>query len=329
MEAMLTVSEVSKSFGISTRMLRYYEQEGLISSLRREGYAYRIYDEAALRKLRRILILRKLRIPLKQIKTVLQKDDAVTAIEVFWQNIRELDEEITALSTIRSILSSFVDELRKASDIQIHSLFEQDETVLASIESLSLISINFKEDKTMENLKKAEQNLSKLSDVRIVYLPPSAVAAAHHIGDEPEAHSNGMIDKFVRESGLCKAKPDFRHYGFNHPNPADETGTHGYETWVTIPDDWEVPAPLEKKYFEGGLYAAHMIAMGNFNEWEWLFAWVENSGKYEFAGDISDQEHMCGLLDEHLNYVSHIWLENTEPEDLQLDLLMPVRERII
>ncbi|MEA4921028.1 MAG: effector binding domain-containing protein [Clostridiaceae bacterium] len=327
MEEMLTVTEVSKSFGISTRMLRYYEQIGLISSFRRDGYAYRIYDEASLTKLRRILILRKLRIPLKQIKLILQSDNAVAAIEVFLQNISELDEEITALSTIRGILTSFVEELRKTSDIPIHSLFEQDETVLASIESLSLISINFKEDKTMENLKKAEQNLSKLSDVRIIYLPPSAVASAHHIGDDPEAHANGMIDKFVRESGLSKVKPDLRHYGFNHPNPVDQSGAHGYETWVTIPDDWEVPAPFEKKHFEGGLYAAHMIAMGNFNEWEWLFDSVAKSEKYEFAGDIKDQEHMCGLLDEHLNYVSHIWLENTEPEDLQLDLLMPIKER--
>lgn len=177
----------------------------------------------------------------------------------------------------------------------------------------------------MDKLKKAEEHLSKLNDVRIIYLPPSPVAAAHHIGDEPEHHAYAMIDKFVRDTGLCKMKPDLRHYGFNHPNPVDETGYHGYEIWVTIPDDMEVPPPLAKKYFDGGLYAAHMIAMGNFNEWEWLFTWVNNSEKYEFAGDMKDQEHMCGLLDEHLNYVNHVLLNNTEPEDLQLDLLMPVK----
>lgn len=66
--------------------------------------------------------------------------------------------------------------------------------------------------------------------------------------------------------------------------------------WVTIPDDMEVPANLVKKRFEGGLYAAHMIPMGNFNEWEWLLNWVNENEKYEFAGDMKDQEHMCGLL---------------------------------
>lgn len=323
----MTISEVSRSFGISTRMLRYYEQTGLIKSFRREDYAYRIYDEDALTRLRQVLILRKLRIPLKQIKIILHKPEAVTAIEIFRQNIMEIDEEINALSVIKSILDRFVEALSNTADIKIHSLLTLDESTLSTIESLSLISINFKEDKTMDDLKKAEKSLSRLTDVRIVYLPPATVAVAHHIGDEPEACTGAMIDRFVRDTGLTKIKPDLRHYGFNHPNPKDETGYHGYEMWVTIPDDMEVPTPLVKKHFAGGLYAAHMIPMGNFNEWEWLFDWVSKSEKYLFAGDIKDQEHMCGLLEEHLNYVGHIQLENTEPEDMQLDLLMPIRER--
>lgn len=323
----MTISEVSRSFGISTRMLRYYEKTGLIKSFRREDYAYRIYDEDALTRLRQVLILRKLRIPLKQIKIILHKPEAVTAIEIFRQNIMEIDEEINALSVIKSILDRFVEALSNTADIKIHSLLTLDESMLSTIESLSLISINFKEDKTMDDLKKAEKSLSRLTDVRIVYLPPATVAVAHHIGDEPEACTGAMIDRFVRDTGLTKIKPDLRHYGFNHPNPKDETGYHGYEMWVTIPDDMEVPTPLVKKHFAGGLYAAHMIPMGNFNEWEWLFDWVSKSEKYLFAGDIKDQEHMCGLLEEHLNYVGHIQLENTEPEDMQLDLLMPIRER--
>ncbi len=32
---------------ISTRTLRYYEQIGLIESVKKEDYAYRTYDEAA------------------------------------------------------------------------------------------------------------------------------------------------------------------------------------------------------------------------------------------------------------------------------------------
>lgn len=282
----MTVSQVSRQLGVSTRMLRYYEQAGLIRSFRQEGYAYRIYDEESVSRLRQILLLRKLRIPVRQIKIILQNRDAVSTIEIFRQNISELDEEITALSTIRGILDRFVQELGKAAHLPLDGLLVGDDALLASIESLSLISINFKEEQTMASLKKADKQLSRLSDVRVIYLPPAAVAAAHHIGDDPETRVNALIDSFVRETRLHKIKPDLRRYGFNHPNPTDETGYHGYEAWVTIPDDMEVPAPLEKKRFAGGLYAAHMIAFGNFNEWEWLAEWVEKSERYEFAGDV-------------------------------------------
>lgn len=326
---LMTVSQVSRSLGISTRMLRYYEQAGLVESLRQEGYAYRIYDEKAVLRLKQILMLRRLRIPVRQIKAILQKEDAVAAIEIFRENIRNLNEEMTALSVVKEILNHFVEELSRTAELPLEKILLKDDVLADSIESLGLISINFKEDQTMEKLKKAEAGLSRIGDVRIIYLPPSAVAAAHYVGDEPEIHVNEMLDRFVRETGLHRRKPDLRHYGFNHPNPTDATGFHGYESWVTIPEDMEVPAPLVKKLFVGGIYAAHMISFGSFNEWDLLLNWVNSNEKYEFAGDMADQEHMCGLLEEHLNYISHVELANTEPEEFQLDLLVPVRERKI
>jgi len=85
-----TVSAVSKNFDISTRMLRYYEQIGLIESRRKENYSYRVYDETAVKRLRQIILLRKLRIPMKQIKNILEKQEITAAIiEVFRQNIGE------------------------------------------------------------------------------------------------------------------------------------------------------------------------------------------------------------------------------------------------
>ncbi|MEY8533228.1 GyrI-like domain-containing protein [Blautia pseudococcoides] len=162
--------------------------------------------------------------------------------------------------------------------------------------------------------------------VRIIYLPPATIAASHYIGDDPELHANALIDNFVKERALEKVKPDLRCFGFNHPNPVDETGYHGYEAWVTIPADLEIPAPLEKKQFNGGLYAAHMISFGNFNEWDAFLEWIMKNKKYEFAGDLQDQEHMCGLMEEHLNFYNHI-AHDVDLDHLQLDLLMPIRER--
>ena len=112
-----TISQVSKQFSISTRTLRYYEQIGLITPVKKEDFAYRVYDIEAITRLRQIIILRKLRIPLKQISEILQSGDARVAIEAFESNIIEIEDEITALSTIRSVIKSFIEHLNLGSAI--------------------------------------------------------------------------------------------------------------------------------------------------------------------------------------------------------------------
>lgn len=328
MEELKTITEVTKIFGVSTRMLRYYEQIGLLKSQRMKGYSYRVYNEDSCLRLRQIIILRKLRISLKQIAILLTDNNTLDVIEVFMKNIYELNEEIDSLTTIRNIIKRFVDELSSKSGISLKSHLLNDMTILSMISPLSLTKINFREDNTMDDLNKADEQLSKLTDrdIRIVYLPPAAVATFQYVGDEPEMHVNEIIDKFVRDNDLIQIKPDLRHYGFNSPNPMDETGYHGYEMWVTVPDDMKVSEPLIKKHFEGGLYAAYMIPFGAFEEWQRLNEWVQNSNIYEYKGN-GDSNNMFGLLEEHLNYINHVMIENTEPEGLQLDLLFPIKQK--
>lgn len=246
---------------------------------------------------------------------------------MFRQSVSELNDEIAALSTIRSILVTFIKCLQEKTQIQIKFDLLNDESIHKVVDALTMTKINFKEEKSMEDLNRASENLSKLKDVRIVYLPPATVAASHFIGDDPEKNASELLDKFVRESGLCRIKPDLRHYGFNHPNPVDESGAHGYEMWVTIPDNTEVPPPLVKKKFESGLYAAHMIPMGNFHEWDWLWEWANSNPDYEPNLLNDNGECMYGLLEEHLNYINHVNLNNTEPDGMQLDLLLPIKEK--
>ena len=131
------------------------------------------------------------------------------------------------------------------------------------------------------------------------------------------------IDQFVKSTNLTDMKPDLRHYGFNR----DVDGTHGYEVWVTIPEDMEVPETLTKKTFKGGLYAAYMIPMGAFEEWNVLNEWLAENPVYEMNNEGKGQDCMFGALEEHINYFNHVKLENTEPDDMQLDLLMPIREK--
>jgi hypothetical protein len=178
----------------------------------------------------------------------------------------------------------------------------------------------------MEDLNRASESLSTLKNVRIIHLPPCTVAASHYIGENPEENAGEQLAKFVKESNLYEIKPDARVFGFNHPNPSSENSVYGYELWVTIPEDMELPEPLEKKQFNGGLYAAHTIVFPNFHEWEWLLNWVTvDNLKYE-ANSIEDGgECMHGLLEEHINYVYNSHNNLPESDEHQLDLLYPVK----
>lgn len=180
----------------------------------------------------------------------------------------------------------------------------------------------------MEDPKKANETLQKLEDrdVRIIYLPPMTVAAARISGEAeygvgPEA--TGMIEKFVYETELLKLKPDARGMGFDCSR-ADlkvEAGAAptAYEAWVSIPEDMEVPPPLVKKTFSGGMYAAHVLRDWNFQDWGLLQEWVSKSGRYEEA------DGPC--FEEILNYYN-LMNNGAKMEDTQIDLLLPIKEMI-
>lgn len=324
----VTITQVSKMFGVSTRMLRYYEQIGLLQSLKKDEYAYRVYDERSISRLQQIIVLRKLRIPLQQISAIFENQDATTILEVFIQNVSEIKDEITALSTMRLILDHFIDEMQRASHMALETLLFSDQSMRNAIGALSLTKINFKEEKPMEELNRASEELSRLKNVRIVHLPPYTVAASHYVGENPEGNAGDQLCEFLKSSNLYSIKPDARVFGFNHPNPSSDRPEYGYEIWVTIPGDMDVPAPLVKKHFGGGLYAAHTIVLGNFHQWDWLAKWVRvDNPKYEANDNDDCGECMGGLLEEHLNYVYHANLDWPKSDEHQLDLLFPVKLR--
>ena len=150
------INQVTKSFGVSTRMLYYYEQIGLISSSRKGDYAYRVYDDTALQRLQLIIILRKLRVPMKHISVILDNPQTTETLNIFMQNIRKLDDEIKTLSTVRDVLIRLFKELEQSDNIPMNYRFLTDSSVLSIVESLSLSKNLIKETTAMENPVKTE-----------------------------------------------------------------------------------------------------------------------------------------------------------------------------
>ena len=314
-----TVRQVSETYGISAQMLRYYDQSGLLKSLRKEDYAYRVYDEENVRRLQQIIILRKLQIPVKQISVILDNPDAATALDIFKKNISEIQTEINALSTIKSALEIFVAKIEEIAAVRLNLNLLTDESVMKLAESLSLIQKNVKENKTMEELNRASETLDNFKKrlIKVVKLPPYTVAYIEcdiaEYGTEKFIIDvvQGMMQKFVNDTNLSKIKPDFRHF----------EGDNGKLTkaWniVTIPDDLEVPAPFIKKVFPGGLYAVYRNSIENKIGWRAMEEWVDESDKYEFAS------HQ-GYFQENFNIFNTY--ELAEPFLNYWDTFLPIRE---
>ena len=322
MDGYMTISQVSQRYQISPRMLRHYEKLGLIESTRKADYAYRVYDQEAVKRVRQIIVLRRLQLPLKKIQRILE-GDRVEAIRILEEHQRDFDGNVETVLTMREALVRLLRLLRA-------DAWDPGDAISSS-EAEELVRLLPKEKHQLKEGKPMKANkemIEKDACVRILLLPPSDVEAYQYIGEEPEEHVGAVMDAFVRDSGLYEKKPDSRYYGFNHPDPEEGSKVYGYESWVTIPEDMEVPEPLVRKHFPGGLYAAYTINFPDFFEWRFLYQRAERNEQYEAAMTPREEKNMGGALEEHLNWVycAHAgWPENGV--DGKLDLLLPIRRR--
>ncbi|MBE5782961.1 MAG: MerR family transcriptional regulator [Clostridiales bacterium] len=94
MTRLIKIRDVSNKYDISARTLRYYEDMGLIASTRTDDYAYRLYDEKALKRLEQILILRKLNISIRDIQRIFSDEGAAVVLSVLQQKVEEIDGEV-------------------------------------------------------------------------------------------------------------------------------------------------------------------------------------------------------------------------------------------
>ena len=97
---MMEVRKVSRLTGLSVRTLRYYDEIGLLPPARYTEAGYRLYDGAALERLRQIMLFRELEFPLKEIKRILDSPD-------FDRN-RALEQQIALLTLKREHIDDLI-----------------------------------------------------------------------------------------------------------------------------------------------------------------------------------------------------------------------------
>lgn len=63
-----TIAEVADRTGLTKDTLRWYENEGLIPRVRRDGSGYRTYDEATVRMIELVIRLRRTGMPVREMR---------------------------------------------------------------------------------------------------------------------------------------------------------------------------------------------------------------------------------------------------------------------
>ncbi|MEJ1922361.1 MerR family transcriptional regulator [Microbacterium sp. KHB019] len=92
-----SIQEIARLAGTTSRTLRHYDDIGLLAPSRIAHNGYRHYDQAALVRLQRILLLRELGLGLPQIGEVLAREGAheASALETHLAYLREEQNRLT------------------------------------------------------------------------------------------------------------------------------------------------------------------------------------------------------------------------------------------
>jgi len=108
-QGFFTIGEASRATGVSAKMIRYYEEQGLLAPSSRTQANYRVYHQRNLHLLRFIKSARDLGFSMKQIEQLvsLWQDQGRASAEVkhlALAHIAEMNERIASLQQMRDQL---------------------------------------------------------------------------------------------------------------------------------------------------------------------------------------------------------------------------------
>ncbi len=275
MNELIKIRDISSKYDISARSLRYYEDMGLITSIRSNEYAYRLYDEIAVKRLEQILILRKLNISIKDIQRIFNTSGSEAVLEVLGKKVEDIDGEVALLHELKEIVLEFIRQIERAdfsNDSDVKMLYEKAKEIEGQ-----LVNVPYNGNPSNENrLLEVTERMKKAPEVRIIQINPFRAFSS---GLDTMDNVMGTFQQWQEEHNhlvkkLIYGAPDF--LWFEEDMRA---------VWIWAVEDWVTEAdvePYEIIEFKGGLYAAAMSVDGdddiNGRVYEGIKKWLETSG---------------------------------------------------
>lgn len=298
MDNLIKIKDISDKYDITARTLRYYEDTGLISSTRSDEYAYRLYDETAVKKIEQILILRKLNISIRDIQRIFNAPGSDVVLEVLGKKVQDIDDEIALLHELKDIMMEFIRQIGKmdfCSDSDIKMLYDKAKEIETHLTNVDYIG----KPSNVGRLLEAVEKLEREPDILIVEMPPCRMVTSGLLADDSELNRFDAMWGRLGSRIADKINPrDFMYHD----------AEYNKSVWLFLIEDWMTEADTggyKIITFNGGLFASATADSWEYNEYDRLYkgikAWLarqehleldENTDRhllYHFAGPHSAQ----------------------------------------
>lgn len=314
MANLVKIREISVKYNVSARTLRYYEDMGLIESTRSDDYAYRLYDDAAIKRLEQILILRRLNISVKDIKCIFSAKGSEVVLDVLEKKVDHIDEEVSLLHELKKIILEFIEQIKKLDfekEADVKLLYKKAGEIETQITN---VDYNGNSALTERFFEVTEKLNDKVPDIIIVRIPKFRAVTSGAMSYE---------DTFGKFQLWQEAHNDFyQPIIFDAPDFLYEN--NGNPEWIwRIKDEITAADVLPYEIIEhpGGLYAVAVSIDGDDesgnNVLQKIEKWIEktnfmidNSRATSVHMIYTDDEIRKGLGYHQLNFYAPIKLKN-------------------
>lgn len=119
----MKINEVEAQVGITKKNIRFYEEQGLLSPRRNSENGYRDYGQAEVETLRRIKLLRKLGVPLEEIRRM--QGGGCTVADGMRRHLVTLERERRNLEQSMELCRVLKDREVRLEDLEAGELLEE------------------------------------------------------------------------------------------------------------------------------------------------------------------------------------------------------------
>jgi len=240
---LVKITELTVKLGVSARSLRYYEEMGLIKSVRSDFEKYRSFDAENIERLKQILVLRKMQISIKDIVRIYENADMSVVVEVFVSKLNEIDNEVNSLGELKKIVGDFLQTMLKNGITKISAipiLYEEMDKKFENLVDLETFSY--------EKLTEIDQKLTKSIEISLILLPKMRVLSSF-LKDNLHISDSDNFRIFLQEKNLMN-----NNFGLHEQF---EFQIENEEIIILKIDENFVNDSIYSDYvFDGGLFAA-------------------------------------------------------------------------